>query len=33
MDFDLSRMAAGTYAVKVVDKVTGKITSGLFVKQ
>jgi subtilisin-like proprotein convertase family protein len=33
MDFDLSRLATGTYAVKVVDKVTGKITSGLFVKQ
>ncbi|MEN9549155.1 MAG: hypothetical protein RIR12_1746 [Bacteroidota bacterium] len=33
MDFDLSHLAAGTYAVKVVDKVTGKITSGLYIKQ
>ena len=33
MDFDLSRQADGTYVVKVVHKYTGKIVSGLLVKQ
>ncbi|MBL7729964.1 MAG: T9SS type A sorting domain-containing protein, partial [Chitinophagaceae bacterium] len=33
MDFDLSRQADGTYVVKVVHKYTGKIKSGLLVKQ
>ncbi len=33
MNFDLSKQAAGTYVVKVAHKRTGKITSGLVVKQ
>ena len=33
LDFDLSNFSAGTYVVKVVDKHTGKITSGLVVIQ
>ena len=33
IDFDLSKQAAGTYVVKVAHKHTGKVTSGLIVKQ
>ncbi|MBK7560835.1 MAG: T9SS type A sorting domain-containing protein [Chitinophagaceae bacterium] len=33
IDFDLSKQAAGTYVVKVAHKRTGKVTSGLIVKQ
>lgn len=33
MDFQLGAIAKGTYVVKVVDKYTGKITSGLVVLQ
>jgi hypothetical protein len=33
MDFDLSRMAAATYVVKVVDSHAKEITSGLVVIQ
>jgi hypothetical protein len=33
MDFDLSKLSSGTYAVKVNNTVTGKVTSGLVVIQ
>ena len=33
IEFDLSKQAAGTYVVKVAHKHTGKITSGLVIKQ
>ena len=33
LDFDLSNLSAGTYAVKVVDKNSNKIASGLVVIQ
>jgi hypothetical protein len=32
MDFDLSKMADGTYVVKVHNRRTGQIVSGLVVK-
>jgi hypothetical protein len=33
MDFDLSKQAAGVYVVKVVNKYSGVIKSGLVIKQ
>ncbi|MEO7923195.1 MAG: GEVED domain-containing protein [Chitinophagaceae bacterium] len=33
IDFDLSKMAAGPYVVKVAHKRTGRVTSGIIIKQ